>query len=398
MTFCSKNVKTAVWELTLRCNAKCIHCGSAAGEDRLGNLTFEQAKDVVRQLNDLKCGHLTLIGGEYFLYPKWKELLEEFAKTKIKVGIVTNALALNPEKLDILKSFGIEVLGISIDGATAKTHDYIRRIPGCFDNAWKIAELSKEKDIPVTVITTINRLNITELKSFRDKLIASGIVSWQLQHSTLFGRMKEELALDDFGYYIVGIFCAQCFKIYAKKQLSLQVMHSMGYYSSVIPNHTPNRYWMGCMAGKYNLGIRSDGSVLGCLSLYDDKYIEGNVKGESIKEIRERKNFCYWNHRIAKYKNLSGFCKECVYGLACLGGCESYTPAQHKCYYEIESKWKNSVPVSEVDELLQKITQGHMAEDGTFYLSDNTELTDKFVNSISLDDYHKEILRQIVVR
>ena len=106
MSFCSRKIATAVWELTLKCNAKCIHCGSSAGCDRNNNLTFEQAKSVVKQLDELGCSILTLIDGEYFLYPQWKELLAELSKTKIRVGIVTNALALNEEKLDFLKKNG----------------------------------------------------------------------------------------------------------------------------------------------------------------------------------------------------------------------------------------------------------------------------------------------------
>ena len=69
MTYCDKKISTAVWELTLKCNAKCIHCGSSAGCDRPNNLTFEQAQSVVKQLDEIGCSVLTLIGGEYFLYP-----------------------------------------------------------------------------------------------------------------------------------------------------------------------------------------------------------------------------------------------------------------------------------------------------------------------------------------
>ena len=396
MSFCDKKIATAVWELTLKCNAKCIHCGSSAGYDRANNLTFEQAKSVVKQLDEIGCGILTLIGGEYFLYPKWRELLEELSKTKIKVGIVTNALALNEEKLDFMKKMGVRGIGISIDGANSKTHDHIRGVPGSYNHAWKIVKLTKEKKIPVTIITTINKLNIVELKDFRDLILRNHYHAWQLQHANLFGRMKQELAIDEFGYYVTGIFSAQTIRKY-KKDLKLFCMHCFGYYSKTIPNHVPNRFWSGCMAGRKNLGIRSDGSILGCLSLYDDKYIEGNVKEKSIAEIRKDKCFCSWNHRLEKFKNLMGYCESCPFGLICLGGCEASTPTQQMCYYAIEKKWKENAPKNSVDKILKQLTQGHMDKEGNFYLKDGTKITDQFVNSLDLDDYHKNILKIITV-
>ncbi len=395
MSFCSKKVATAVWELTLKCNAKCIHCGSSAGCDRNNNLTFEQAKSVVKQLDELGCGVLTLIGGEYFLYPQWKELLAELSKTKMKVGIVTNALALNEEKLDFLKKMGINVIGISIDGTQAKTHDYIRGVPGCYKHAWEMVKLSQSKKIPITVITTINKLNIVELKEFRELMIKNNYHAWQLQHANLFGRMQKELAIDEFGYYCTGIFAAQTIRKYSKEKLKLFCMHDFGYYSKTIPNHVPNKYWTGCYAGRRNLGIRSDGSILGCLSLYDDRYIEGNVKEKPIAEIRKDKCFCSWNHRLEKFKNLTGYCEDCPFGLICLGGCEAYTPTQQMCYYAIEKKWKESTPHNPVDEMLKELTQGYMDKDGNFYLANGTKLTDEFVNTLKLDDYHKNILKII---
>ena len=61
---------------------------------------------------------------------------------------------------------GINVIGISIDGAKAKKHDYIRGVPNCYKHDWEMVKLTQSKKIPVTVITTINKLNIVELKEF----------------------------------------------------------------------------------------------------------------------------------------------------------------------------------------------------------------------------------------
>ena len=135
MSFCCNKIKSAVWELTLKCNANCIHCGSSAGADRKDNLPLDKAIDLIYQLVNENCKSLTLIGGEYFVYPYWKELLSELSKTSLKVSIVTNGLLLSEKNLDFLMENKIQSIGVSLDGADAKTHDYIRQIPGlhhCF--------------------------------------------------------------------------------------------------------------------------------------------------------------------------------------------------------------------------------------------------------------------------
>src|SRR5262245_28219769 len=61
----------AVWELTLRCDLACRHCGSRAGRARPDELSTEEALDVVRQLAELGTREVTLIGGEAYLRDDW---------------------------------------------------------------------------------------------------------------------------------------------------------------------------------------------------------------------------------------------------------------------------------------------------------------------------------------
>ena len=399
MSFCRKNFTNAVWELTLRCNANCVHCGSTAGKKRKDDLTYDQALSIVQQLVAEKCQLITLIGGEYFLYPQWKELLLEIQKLPIRYNIVTNGMLLTEKNLDFLVQTRIHSIGISLDGATSNTHNYIRGVPRCFEKAFDAIKRSRARRIPTTVVTTINRLNIAELKQLRSLLVANKMRSWQLQHTNLLGRMQERFSLDDFGFYIVGLFCAQTMRLYKPVDMDLHAMHCMGYYSKTIPHHVPkpNRFWTGCYGGRNILGIRSNGDVVGCLSIYDDKYIEGNLKEKSLAEIRHGKNFCSWNHRLNRYKSLDGFCKDCPYGLVCLGGCASFAENQRHCYYAIEQKYAKMNPTTPFDSLFREITQGKMDKTGRFFLKNGQEITRNFISSLSIDDEHKKQLSILIV-
>ena len=52
-----------VWELTLRCDHACTHCGSRAILARPDELSTEEALRVVAQLAEMRASEVVLIGG-----------------------------------------------------------------------------------------------------------------------------------------------------------------------------------------------------------------------------------------------------------------------------------------------------------------------------------------------
>ncbi len=65
----------AVWELTLRCDLACRHCGSRAGRARPDELTTDECLDLVRQLAELGTREVAIIGGEAYLRDDWLEIV-----------------------------------------------------------------------------------------------------------------------------------------------------------------------------------------------------------------------------------------------------------------------------------------------------------------------------------
>lgn len=400
--FKKKTLHNVVWEITLKCNAKCLHCGSQAGEARTDELNTQEALDVCNQLAQLGCRDLNLIGGELFLRPDWKEIISELTQNNVRVSIITNGIALTDEKIDFLAESGIKSVGISIDGGTPQTHDYIRQVPGLFDKIFKIAESVAKKGLNPIAVTTLNKLNILELPILREKLIESYFKGWQIQLAAPIGRMKQDLFLDWFEYYIAGLFLAQSRLTIPKEQLAIICLHDFGYYSKVIPEHTSYGKWTGCPAGKGVLGIRSDGKVQGCLSIYQDKFTEGDLRVQSLEEIWHSKKLCQWNNRLNRYFSLKGSCKKCEYALVCLGGCSDIAYSSNvelgenpQCYHAIELFLGKTVPNNEFERIFKLITQGHMEPSGDFYLSSGEKLSQDYVEYIDMPKDKKDILRLI---
>ena len=400
MPIFTKKLYSVVWELTLRCNAHCQHCGSSAGKTRENELTLEENLRMCDQLIELKCERINLMGGELFLNPNWKTIAEYLSKNGVLVSIITNGILLNKENLDFLKKINTETIGLSIDGGLPKTHDSVRGVPGLFDKIFKNIPNILQSGIPIVAITTLTKRNILELNILKKKLLDAGFRGWQFQMAVPYGRMAEKFLLSKEEYYIAGLFGAKNKLCIPQSRFQITCMHDFGYYSKVIPIRQKLFSWTGCPAGKTGLGIRSDGKIHGCLSMQNDKFAERDFRKETLKEIFYSKNFCTWNKRFKKYKKLGGFCKECEYGLICLGGCSDTAHSvtgnvgdNPFCYHAIETAYKNLKPSNDFEAIFKSITQGKLADDGKFYLSTKEELTSALIDKLNITTEQKQLLK-----
>ncbi len=337
------HITTALYEITLRCNMKCIHCGSSAGEQRKEELLTNQWNDLTTQFAEMGCKRIALLGGEPFLRNDWFEISEHIKENNMKVIYVTNGFLLNEKTIEKLRYIDPYVVGISIDGASAKTHDKIRGLHGSFEKSTNAIQQLKKAGIPTSVITTISTMNFNELPEIRDWIKNKGI-TWQLQIAIPIGRFQKELMISKENFYAVGLFIAALRRTYSLCELPIIGAHSLGYFSRVLPNSAILPNWNGCQAGISSVGIQSDGGVKGCLSL-PENYIQGNIKEKSIQEIWNGPDFCSYM-RCFNIENLQGNCRKCTYGKKCKGGCLAasigitgdafYDPY---CFYAIEENF-----------------------------------------------------------
>src|SRR2546421_5820464 len=73
-----------VWELTLRCDQPCTHCGSRAGEARPSELDTDEALRVVSELAAMHAAEVVLIGGEAYLHPGFLRIIEALRDAGVK--------------------------------------------------------------------------------------------------------------------------------------------------------------------------------------------------------------------------------------------------------------------------------------------------------------------------
>src|SRR5689334_14394719 len=142
----------AVWELTLKCDLACRHCGSRAGAERPGELSLAESLDLVRQLADLGVREVTLIGGEVYLYEGWTDVVREIRRTGMQASLVTGGRHFTPERARAAREAGLQTVGVSIDGDPA-THDRLRGAAGAHAAACAALAAARAAGLPVSVNT-----------------------------------------------------------------------------------------------------------------------------------------------------------------------------------------------------------------------------------------------------
>ena len=165
------NPKQVVWELTLKCNLRCIHCGSSAGKSRPDELSTKESLKLCKDLAEINTDEVCFMGGEPFLRKEWYRLGREVKDLGMKLLIISNGYIVNDDIISKLVNLEPYAVSTSLDGATAKTHDHIRGVNGSFKKVMEFISSSKKSDLPVTVITTVNKLNLKELPMIKDFLL-----------------------------------------------------------------------------------------------------------------------------------------------------------------------------------------------------------------------------------
>lgn len=328
--------ESCVWELTLKCNMRCIHCGSSAGLARENELTVDECLDVAGQLVELGCKEVTFIGGEIFLYNGWEKVSERLADRGVLVNIITNAFLFGDAQVEQIKRAKLVNVGISVDGLE-QNHDRIRNVKNSFQKVLNAFVRLRQEDIAIAAVTTLLEFNFGDLEPLHELLVDNGVTVWQIQVATAMGTMagQKDFLLPPSMIPRVTKFIKE--KRY-ENRMRIYAGDDIGYYdeNELYLRNRPGTIgqWPGCQAGLRVIGIDSVGNIKGCESLYSDYFIEGNVREESLADIWTKEgNFSY--NRQFDVSQLTGRCAGCDKAEKCRGGCRG------ACYFSADHLYEN---------------------------------------------------------
>ncbi|GET36135.1 nif11-class peptide radical SAM maturase 3 [Microseira wollei] len=323
-----RRISYAVWEITLKCNLACQHCGSRAGNAREKELSTEEALNLVRQLAEVGIKEVTLIGGEAFLRPDWLEIAKAITQAGMVCGMTTGGFGINLDTARRMKEAGIQVVSVSVDGLEA-THDRLRGKKGSWQWAFKTMSHLKEAGIPFGCNTQINRLSAPEFPRIYEHIRDAGIFAWQIQLTVPMGNAADnsDILLQPYELLDVYPMIARVAERAKREGVRVQPGNNIGYYGPyerLLRGGDAWSFWQGCSAGLSALGIEADGAIKGCPSLPTSVYTGGNIRDYSLRTIIEETEELRFNLGAGTPKgteHLWGFCKTCEFAELCRGGC-----------------------------------------------------------------------------
>lgn len=191
------------WEMTRACPLACRHCRAHAQHTPMpGELTVAESETLLRDVKGFGSPSpiVVMTGGDPLTRP---DLFDRLAQAKEQGTRVALAPAVSPalggKNLERLRDNGVRAISISLDGATAETHEGIRQVPEHFGRTIATLRELVEAGFMVQVNTTVMRRNAEELGELAVLLKELGVDVWEVFYLVHVGRGRsvEELGPEE---------------------------------------------------------------------------------------------------------------------------------------------------------------------------------------------------------
>ena len=279
------------WETTLRCNAKCKHCGSRAGEDCnfKDELTTEEIENALKSIaNKYNANEilLNITGGEPLVRKDLFEVMEFARNLGYHWGMTTNAILINDDNIEKMKKTGMTTISISLDGLE-NSHDEFRGVKGSYLKIIENIKKLKKADFLnyLQVTTVVNKSNIKELEEMYTKMKELQIDSWRIVNMDPIGRAQDntQLALDKEDYkYLLDFIKTK------KKQSKFDVTYGCTHFLGMKYEKEVRNHMFFCITGFTTGSILYNGDIYVCPSVERRKeLVQGNIRNDDFVEVWE---------------------------------------------------------------------------------------------------------------
>ena len=297
------------WETTLRCNAKCKHCGSRAGEnikleDELTTDEIENALKSIANKYDASKILINVTGGEPLVRQDLFEVMEFAKNLGYHWGMTTNGMLISDNYIEKMKASGMTTISISLDGLE-NSHDEFRGVKGSYSKIIEnIKKLKEAKFLNYLQVTTVvNKLSINQLEEMYKKMKELQIDSWRIVNMDPIGRAEDnkDLALDSKEYRYLLDFIKD-----KKKNSNFDVTYGCTHFVGMKYEREIRNHMFFCVTGFTTGSILYNGDIYVCPSVERRKeLVQGNVRTDDFVDVWENK--FKWFRDLDKLK-----CKECA--------------------------------------------------------------------------------------
>ncbi|HVT42896.1 MAG TPA: TIGR04053 family radical SAM/SPASM domain-containing protein [Thermoanaerobaculia bacterium] len=183
-----------IWEPTRACDLACLHCRAAAQPLRSKfELSTYDGYKLIDQIAELEPQVFVLTGGDPLKRPDIYEYIDYARRRGLQPSLTPSATPLlTTDSIDRMKQAGLTRLAVSLDGATAETHDFFRGVAGSFDLTLNSIRHARKIGLPVQINSTVTRRTLGDLEAMGELLTTLDIAMWSVFFLVPTGRGKSE--------------------------------------------------------------------------------------------------------------------------------------------------------------------------------------------------------------
>jgi len=333
LQFSSDKRPVVVWNVTRRCNLKCVHCYAHAKNIAFDNeLSTSEGKILIDDLAGFGVPVMLFSGGEPLVRKDLPELAAYAVKKGMRAVISTNGTLITPQIAQTLKDIGLSYVGISLDGME-EINDRFRGVKGAFRLALKGIENCKKAGIKVGLRFTINKSNAGQIPEIFGLLEEMDIPRVCFYHLVYSGRgsdlVKEDLSHEESrkAVDLIMDLAKQLHDRDNPKEVLTVDNHADGPYLYLrLLKENPDRAREVLELLEMNQG-NSSGIGIGCISwdgeVYADQfwrhYSFGNVRNRPFSKIWADTSDPLMKKLKEKKKHAKGRCATCRWLDICAG-------------------------------------------------------------------------------
>jgi heme b synthase len=336
--------KWIAWEITRRCNLRCVHCRSSSEMEAKGHPDFptSEAFRVIDDIASYAKPVVVLSGGEPLIREDVFEIAQYGTDKGLRMCLATNGTLVTDEICGKIKASGIKIVSLSLDGSEESVHDDFRSQKGAFTGTINAARLFKKYGIEFIVNSSFTRRNQEEIPKVYRLAKELGATAWYMFMIVPTGRgeeiMNELISKEEYEEILDWHYQMEkdeetmlvrptCAPHYYRVVLQQSKKEGEKFKKRTLKFSTGGS--KGCIAGQLICLIDVDGNVLPCS--YFPK-AAGNVRETSFKEIWEDSELFKDLRDFKKYK---GKCGSCEFVNVC-GGCRARAYSVYGDYLEEE--------------------------------------------------------------
>jgi SynChlorMet cassette radical SAM/SPASM protein ScmF len=330
---------TIYFYLTQGCNLLCRHCWinpkhQASGTTPHKELPPETFESIIQQAKALGLTAVKLTGGEPFLHSKFGRIIEIVRKNNLRLILETNGTLCTSQIAREMSDCKDPFVSVSLDGADAETHDWVRGVKGAYRSAMNGIRVLSGAGLATQIIMTLMRRNvhqIEEIVALAEDVGANSIKFNILQPTARGERLHENNET-------LGI--SELVRIGEWMESTVSSRTRL----KVIYDHPPAFRPLGKILGGDSTGCSSCG-ILGILGVLADGSFALCGIGENVTALvfgtaQENRLENIWNDTTALNElreglpaKLTGICSKCLMNHVCFSKCIAQN------YYRSKNLW-----------------------------------------------------------